>query len=379
MKKIFLSFATGTLLLTACTSQEVIDESIQSNAIGFENVINKPTRADVTGDPNKVLTKSNFDEFYVYGYYTKPGLSLNAIQIFNQEKVQLENGSWTYTNPRYWNPGATYYFYAYSCGDLKLSNKFGTFSMDISNDKSIDERALMINGYVCDHTHQHDLVYAEKEGMVGKDKSANEGEIANNKVNFQFRHLLSKVDAEFKSDFPEGYQIKVSNVQISNILNKASYNPKATQKKWYGHLSISEEDGTNPYIGLYINDKENIAENSKDTVRTGNGFAIPYDYNQQTGGNVTLTFSITVIRDGKEVLQRRLRGNFNPTWTEGHAYTYSITITGTDASLEAIAFETATDPITGWTNGGTSSITLETIPDSSTSNDEGNNEEPGLM
>lgn len=358
MKQILLSLACCSIALTACTSQEVIDESIQQgNMIGFENAVNNSTRAEDESQ-SVVLNKNNFDNFYVFGYYTKDGMDNTAVQIFNTEEVKLLGGKWSYTNPRYWNPGCTYYFYAYSCGDLKLSNAYGTFSMDMTG-TTTEKRALVINGYLCDYRHQHDLVYAENEGMVGQDK--NNSGTANKPVTFTFKHLLSMISASFKSSFPSGYQIRISNVRMANIMNTASYNPRATVN-WYGHEIKLLPNSTNPYIQLSINKTNNkdVTEFGKDAVTSGIGFSIPYNYADAGTGNVTLTFDMDVIRDGKVVLQRNLRGNFNPNWESGKRYNYSIVISGTDADLEAIAFETATDPITGWENGNGTTIELET-------------------
>lgn len=358
MKKILLSLASVTTILTACTSQEVIDESsIQGNAIGFENVVNKPTRAD---DPHQgvSLTKSTFDNFYVFGYYTKDGMDNSAVQIFNTEEVKLTNGKWVYTNPRYWNPGCTYYFYAYSCGDLKLSNAYGTFSMDMTG-TTTEKRALVINGYLCDYRHQHDLIYAENEGIVGKEKPKNGTATANQPVRFTFRHLLTMISASFKSSFPTGYKIRISNVRMVNIKNTASYNPRATVT-WYNQQIELLPNSANPYIELDVDKTKTTEAGDSKGIETQIGFAIPYNYNVAATGNVTLTFDMDVIRDGKVVLQRNLRGNFNPNWESGKKYNYSIVIAGTDADLEAIAFETATDPITGWESGSGSTITLET-------------------
>ena len=358
MKQILLFLACGMMVLPACTSQDVVDESItQGDMIGFENALNKSTRSEDISQ-GVVLTKSNFDNFYVFGYYTKDGLDNTAVQIFNTEEVKLVNGKWSYTNPRYWNPGCTYFFYAYSCGDLKLNNSYGTFSMDMTA-TTTEKRALVINGYLCDYRHQHDLVYAENEGMVGKEKPK-EG-TANSPVTFTFRHLLSQISASFRSSFPEGYKIRISNVRMNNIMNTASYNPRATIN-WFEHKSTSLPNGSNPYIELGIDNRNNKNETEvgKAEVTSGIGFAIPYNYADIATGNVTLTFDMDVIRDGKIVLQRNLRGNFNPNWEAGKVYRYSIVIAGTDADLEAIAFETTTDPITGWEQGGSSTITLET-------------------
>ncbi|MDE6308863.1 MAG: fimbrillin family protein, partial [Muribaculaceae bacterium] len=67
MKKHFFYLAAGAFALTACTSEDVIDDvQTTRNPIQFENVVNKMTRATD-------LNTSNFKQFNVFGFYTVPG------------------------------------------------------------------------------------------------------------------------------------------------------------------------------------------------------------------------------------------------------------------------------------------------------------------
>ena len=97
MKKYFFFSALVALALSSCTQTN--EEGVQSNAIGFTNVVNKPSRA-VEGD----LTNTTFDNFLVYGYYVKPGLT-TPFQIFNGVPVRkiIESGvsKWVYDDTRY--------------------------------------------------------------------------------------------------------------------------------------------------------------------------------------------------------------------------------------------------------------------------------------
>ncbi|MDE5786893.1 MAG: fimbrillin family protein, partial [Duncaniella sp.] len=122
MKNQFFFLALGAVALTACTSEEVVDVSVQSNAIGFENAVMKQSRADAqVGD----LTTDNLDKFMVYGYYTKEGQTANPIQVFGGDAVTKQNGGWSYSGTRFWVPDATYSFFAYSCADVALDNNYG--------------------------------------------------------------------------------------------------------------------------------------------------------------------------------------------------------------------------------------------------------------
>lgn len=331
MKQHLFSLALGVMMLTACTSEEVIDvNSTQSNAIGFANVVNKSSRV-VEGD----LTNAEFDNFLVYGYYTKPGMS-TPIQIFNglpvQKTVETVDGKkktkWTYNDVRYWVPGCTYYFYAYSCADVALSNGNGSpaFSLFDGTNPTVDDRALTLKQYLCDSNHQHDLVTAENENILATEKG-------NPEVSLGFTHALSKMKAVFSTDFPKGYKVYISNVFISSFYNRADFNVgTGSWSNWTGDLV------TPPSIILNV-DKDAYVENAAGSeVTTSEAFVIPKLYDTKTSENVKLHFTITVVKEGETILERSIIGTWSPQWVKGNIYRYNINITGSSAGIEPIVF-----------------------------------------
>lgn len=323
-KKHLFSLAVGILTLAACTSEEIVDVSpTQGRAIGFDNVVNKNTRA-VEGD----LTATTFDNFLVYGYYLKAQNS-NPIQIFNGVDVKKGKNSttgkdeWTYSDKRYWIPDCTYYFYAYSCADVALTTGKGNPNMTLLNTSSVDQRALSITSYLCDGTHQHDLVYAESEGYIAKENG-------NNEVALGFSHALCKIQAVFTTDFPSGYEIQVSNVRISEFDNRGDFN--VGTGVWSGFKS---EENLQP-INLEITGN-NTLNSSNNAVETKQVFLIPKQYSTSIE-NVKIHFSIKVSKDGQEVLQRNINGTWAPQWEKSRIYKYSINITGSSAGIEPIVF-----------------------------------------
>lgn len=324
MKKQLLSLALGTMVLSACTSEEVTDVSpTQGNAISFENVVNKNSRV-VEGD----LTSKTFDQFMVYGYYTKEGMT-TPIQIFNGVPVIKKSSStsgtdeWTYEGVRYWIPKCTYYFYAYSCGDIALSTGKGSPALTLTNENSVDGRALSILSYLCDGTHQHDLVYAENEGVVSTEKN-------NPQVALSFSHALCKIKAVFTTDFPDGYSVKVSNVKITEFNNKADFN--AGTGTWTQFKTEND-----PYTNLAVDDNKNVLTNaSNSSVETAEIFMIPKIYS--SAEFVKLHFTIELTKDGQTVLQRGITGTWSPNWEKAHIYKYNINISGSAAGIEPIVF-----------------------------------------
>lgn len=341
MKKAIFATLLGVLTLSGCTSSEIDEESVQANAIGFESVVKKPTRGvddtAVSGD----LTTQNLDEIYVYGYYTPQNNATNYIQVFYEEQVVKSGDAWTYNNTRYWVPGAKYNFYAYSCGDIRLKNEKGTPSLDFVNDQY---RVLRITNYVCDDTHQHDLIYAYREGIEGK--KAGEG---NTRVSFDFNHILTKISAEFVSEFDKDYDVYVSNVRLQNIRNQGAYDPKANDNYQWKDVIRKEE---NAIVSL------SVPENSKavaggTSIKTASAYVIPYNY---SNGDVQLLFDVVVKKGNEQVLSRHMKGSWSPNWTIGYNYNYRIKITGTTANLDKIEFSNMN--VNGWAGTGVTDVNL---------------------
>lgn len=363
MKKSIYLIAAYAFALTACTSEDVLVEGKQSNVIGFENVVDKQSRSTATE-----VTSSELNHFSVFGYYTNPNTPTQAILVFNDELVTKgkKDGQtvWNYDNTRYWVPGANYCFYAYSCGDIKLNSKFGHFAMDVTKSMQND-RVLKIEDYVCDETHQHDLLYASKEGVSATTAENDPNTvIGGTDVAFKFDHLLAKIDTKFRSKFAPEYTVEIKNVTASNIRNVGSYDPKNN-----GWNQTPERktmaDGKDPYVVLHEGSPI-VAQNGGD-IKDINGnvttvteltptsdfaFVLPYAY---TSSEVKLSFEMTLKKDGVTVLSRVLSGSWTPTWVQGHWYTYTIDITGDATNLSPIMFTTETDPISGWTTGETPS------------------------
>lgn len=355
MKKQFFMLLAGAAALTSCTSTDVLQEGPQSNVIGFENVVNKSARAD--GDPVQGdINLGNFNHFAVYGYYTKN----DAVEkVFDNQLVSKQETGWTYSPQRYWNPGATYNFYAYSCADVMLGEGKGApqFTPEAaisSEDAAKAERALKIIGYTCDATHQHDLICSSVEGLDAMQSG-------NSNVKFTFRHALCKVCAEFVNDFPGDYDMTITDVKILNFYNKANLNVREVrditltandnvqqivENVWYG--------ATRPTEGMTTLALPDAGDNTTGTV-----YMIPAYYDN---ANVSLEFTLTLSKGDKEVFTRAIRGSWKPVWVAGRIYKYTIHINGTNSQLEPIVFETsqaiADQGTQGWTSEGSTDMTF---------------------
>lgn len=369
MKKSIFFLAAGAYALTACTSEEVIDDVVlKQNAIGFETVANKMSRLDDVKD----LVGGDLEFFNVYGYYTTPDVensdgtttpSLTAIPVFNNVKVKRTStgAAWTYDgDARYWVPGGHYYFYAYNCGNAEkgLSEQYGKFVFDLEGEKANTERVLKIEDYVCNETHQHDLIYAYNVGQKIDGNSTPiitsfpgivASETGNKSVKFQFNHILTKVKAQFASRFPEDYTVNVSDVTINGLYDKATYNPNNgwdfyTKTVTYPKVFLlkTNDAETDELEIKYQLDKDNNLVYTP----THSAFVLPKTYNNE---EVAIKFDIEVVNKDKVVMHKTMVANFKPSWTQGCSYTYNITIDGSAANLEQISFELdETVSLFGW-------------------------------
>lgn len=303
---------------------------------------------------------------------------MTPVKLFDGDEVTKStdeegNDSWTYENTRYWMPDATYNFYAYSCADIALQSKDkGTpvFNVPatVTEGSKLDARGLKINSYICDATHQHDLIVATAEQIRGYTSN-------NTKVKFSFKHALCKVSAEFINDFPQGYTITVSNVKLRNFYNRANLNVRslkdqitipenpsdADMKKlqdgiWSGQARIAVQD-EDPSVEEMTELELTVNNNVSDPV-----FMLPVYYDN---ANLQIEFTITVAQGNDIFLSRTLRGTWKPIWIPGRAYKYDIHINGENAQLEPIVFETSQD-ITGnesWGANITTDMTFGMIKD----------------
>lgn len=374
MKKSIFFLAAGAMAFTACTSEEVIEESmLQTNAIGFQSVVGKEAREILTDD---------FSNFFVYGYYTKEGEvagTTAVVGVFNDKLVSKKDGAWSYSDTRYWVPDASYFFYAYSCDNQNTAQGVASFNQ---TGQTKEARRLTLENFRSDNTHKHDLVFAANEGMgsngiLGKESSTS-GTPANAAVSFKFSHILSRVRITFKSGFAAGYQLKISNVRIENIRNVGDFTPEIGNDgmllvkengslggKWTGNdEGLPERKVANadevPFLDFDIAkvgditrdiataavpaQGENAAVAAVDAL-TVPGYVIPCAYKE---ANVKLVFDVLVMdAAGTQVYAQTIAGTWTPEWKLGTAYNYNITITGTAAGLEPINF-VADQVINGW-------------------------------
>lgn len=371
MAKRLMLIAVGVLALTACTSEDVLDDVAKTprNAIQFEYSVNKSSRAEE-------LTTGNLNEFFVFGFFTPSNDPNHAHQVFYNTKVSRDEvtGAWSYDadSVRYWTNNE-YHFYAYSCGNVAKLNTdpvtgFGTFTVDMddntSDGKPAAQRELVINEYRCDSKHQHDLIfaYANQTGVDGANNSP---------VSFNFNHILSKLQARFTTSFSPEYTVVIKDVQIRNIYNRADFKwsvgwsdykrddsngtgtPVVYLQDTNGNGYSQDEDGKptgkDPELTVtnkkYDKQKEDgTTYQEREYIDSKYAFVIP---NKYQSANVGLSFTIDLKYGDDYVIQnKQLSATLMPEWNKGCTYIYNIDINPDDLKMNTISF--SVDKIQGW-------------------------------
>lgn len=346
MKKSLFMLGLAAMSLTACTQSDVIEESAQSNAIGFNTMVNKGSRA----------IDNTFTQFNVYGNYFFTSTSSAPVVVFDNTSVTRtgqDASEWSYTGNRYWIKNANYSFSAYAVdGNTFAADKGTPIYTKNANDKYI----FNIADFVCDHTQQKDLVYAAAGSfdspIIGK-------ETGNTVVPFAFKHILARLDFVFKTNFPDGFKVTISNVTVQDIRNKATFTGAqyavgaAVEANAVGSWSVPTRDPEHPYIDVPFAEGTNMTIDNTVTagIKSNYVYVIPFHYLTlaESGIGAAIQFNI-LVKDpsGNTVINKQLTGRWRPMWDMNKTYTYTITINGEASGLEKIEFSGS---VSDWETG----------------------------
>lgn len=218
MKKIFLIGLTAAAMMASCSNDETV-EMAQQKAISFSNAfVNNGTRS--VHDPS--FTTLTLKDFAVYGF-TQSG------QIFNGEKVSgTTSTGWSYDNVQYWVPGNTYtfgaiapYSVAGNVSNVKLPTGAAKVGMEVA--------------FTNTDADQVDLLHAAPAQITGVTPTYT------TPVSMTFNHQLSKVKFSFQNSVGVGYNVKVSNVKITDAFKEGTLTVAATGNTWGGQTNKNLE------------------------------------------------------------------------------------------------------------------------------------------
>ncbi len=185
MKKIHLIAASAAIIMASCSNDELV-KAPEAAPIGFDSYIGKVTRADDA-------TLANVNAISVYGYIGDAGTP----KIFDGTIVSKTSGDWTYTPLQYWTAGKNYFFTALASQVSAGNSHYGyTWATDLTTETA----GFNGNGTVSFENTQdkasgnEDLLYASATATTPAEITT-----APSRVQFAFRHALSRVKFSFKN------------------------------------------------------------------------------------------------------------------------------------------------------------------------------------
>ena len=286
MKKILFA-AVAALAITGCSQNEEIEKAAKTAEIGFNSVVSKTTRATSV---NLDVLKTN--GFTVYAYNTGNdvmGTGTLAKNIMDKEPIAW-NGtdSWLGNKTYYWPNSDKIQFFAYSS-----KNVTGLTAQSSDVYPTIVDYEVL-----ADATKQEDLLVAKANDLTKTDAT----------VNFIFSHALTQVNFSIKSKVNDGLTYEVTDISISEVGNKATYNygtgwsePTATDNQVAGDANTVKILDTSNLMMLLpqtLSNKVKILVKYK--VMDKNGDTV-YDDALTTGKEIVIGDGTTKWGMGKKV------------------------------------------------------------------------------
>lgn len=316
MKHFILTAAAAAALIAlgSCSKIETVGVS-DANYIGFDNAyIGNPTKA-VTE-----VTDQKIDKFFVFG-----GPESESTLFTNVEVTKGQNG-WTYVDQKEWTADTDYKFAAYY-NDESLTNP-GNVSFEYTSG------ALTFTDFESSPDHQADLLYDE---LTYRSKA--EG-TTNDKMQFNFRHLLSIVKFTFNSGFAEGVTVTVSDMDFYGMNSKGTATPTEDEWAWAPNTQLTEGYG----FSLFGDGNQNniATSGAEPTSAWDNCIVIPQTWTDNADNHVMVAkFTVTLDGTGLDDVTTKIKEitAYLPadTWKPGYRYNYVATISG--QTMDYIEFD----------------------------------------
>ena len=328
MKKTLFA-ALALVSMASCSNEDVL-EVAQKEAIGFDNAfVNNSTRS--VNDPSYTNTKL-FEAFKVYGYVNGASLWTSGEDV----KGSALNGEWGYTNTQYWIAGGNYAFHALAPSMAATSNSSEGLTLQFTNTDG-----------------KSDVLYATAS-------RTNASATGNAKVEFDFKHILSKVKFSFENAYNStNSSIKVVDIKIHNSYKTGLATLNSTIS--WG----SQEDATEQPLSFgKATDVELTDAKENDDNTFGHGVTresqeelllIPGDAPTQTvdgktvkGYKVTFTVKLFVGEENVKDYDHTVYVDFNPVASNSYDIKAKIEHTNIDPEGSQQAIEFTVTNITGW-------------------------------
>ena len=325
MKKVIFALA-AVVALAACSQEDVIVAD-KGAAIGFDTFVENSTRS--VYDPS-YTNSSMFSDFAVYGYVNGAVL-LDGVRVAkeNLAEDQTKTG-WEYEGTQYWIAGANYNFNAVA---PKTVGNWTVVKEDA--DKNVVTNASQTT-LSFTNDGETDLLYAYATAQGKNEK--------NDVVEFNFRHVLSKVKFSFENAYnASNATIRVKDVKILDAYasgvatlnaNTAWTPANPSLELAFGNVALTAEDNAATVaqnkMGLVL-ECGDVEESYNELLMIPGQGATAYTVKDANGIDVnktgyTVTFTVELLVSEQEVAQytHTIYTDFAP--VAGHSYDLKATI-----------------------------------------------------
>ena len=340
MKKVIFALA-AVVALAACSQEDVIVAD-KGAAIGFDTFVENSSRS--VYDPSYTNAKP-FANFGVFG-------TVEGAELFNDKTVTGSEikGTWTYEGTQYWIAGAKYNFAAVAPQTVDGKLVYSDAEYNVVKNEGVytgtTTLSFVNNGKI-------DLLYAEATA-----EGANKD---NDVVEFNFRHVLSKVKFSFENKYnASNATIRVENVEITDAYKTAdaelnattNWSNKATAKDFvleFGNAAITAFDAEEPFAN------GTTVESYNELLMIPGAGATTMTINGVESKVYTITFDVVLLVSGKEIdtYEHTIYTTFAP--VAGMRYNLKAVIDASNIDPEHAQepIEFTVTNITDWTNGNT--------------------------
>ena len=320
MKKVIFALA-AVVALAACSQEDVIVAD-KGAAIGFDTFVENSTRS--VNDPS--YTNANmFADFAVFGY-VEGAVLFDGVQVAKTITNNDLESAWKYAGTQYWITGAMYNFNAVA---PKTDGNWTVVKKDAA-DNVVTNASQTTLSFTNDG--ETDLLYAYATAQGKNEK--------NDVVEFNFRHVLSKVKFSFENAYnATNATIRVENVKINDAyaLGVATLNANTA---WapasnnlvldFGNATDAADTDAKEAVDVAFAYGKTYESHNELLMIPGQG-ATAYTVKDANGIDVnktgyTVTFTVELLVSEQEVAQytHTIYTDFAP--VAGHSYDLKATI-----------------------------------------------------
>ena len=351
MKKI-LFFAAAAIMMVGCSSDQVVSEMPQDNAINFGMYFGRDAQSRAA-----IMKTEDLKSFGVFAYYTgntdyAEGTSTPNF-MFNQN-VKWVDPAWTYSPLKYWpnNPGDKISFFAYA-PHMEQSNGNITLGSFINATASAPSLTYTLDD---DQSTHVDLLWADPTTVQNLTKQT-----INGKVTFNFKHAMSRIG--FKSvavidessndnngDIDDGEHIKPLDgntiITLKSIKLTGDFYQGGTLNLATGEWSVPGSTASTVYNWSTFKES-NVTTTKVPVLNDGDYLTVlPKTQNIQIEVEYTVKTTDTALKDGySEVTNTIVSDPFDFTFKQGFAYNFvlHVGLTSVKFSAEVAAWDPATE------------------------------------